>query len=413
MLYLNYKTEKVFLKNAFAFERVLFMKKFRKLTALILAVILTFSVTSVTVSAASAADSVNTAAISVETIFDLVKKIISLFAGSSNPQTDISFTVEQGEIFTQKQVSFDSAHASTVAQLLDGRLLSAWFGGSGEGNSDVRIWYSFYNDGAWSAPAVIETTDTVAHWNPVLQNFGLYVRLYYKVGKDTETWVTKYCDYSVLTGKWSSPKELVPGDTTGGRGPVKNKCLVTSKGVIIAPASTEQGDWHAFFDISRDGGLTWTKTDYVATPKGTLGTKVSMIQPTLWEDKDGVVHALFRTKSGYVYRSDSTDGGFTWCEAYKTSLPNNNSGIDVVMTDNGWLWLAYNPINAQGLRYKLMLAVSKDNGETWEDVQMLESSPLIWKEYSYPSLIADGNKIYMTYTYEREIIKYAFIEFEE
>ena len=394
--------------------------------AIVLAVILTFGIMSLPVGALSSG--LDTAAaesgavaeeasatsfvFSIESIFELIKNIFASILGSSNEKADINYTIEQGEIFAHKGAAFDSAHASTVVKMLDGRLMSAWFGGSGEGNKDVRIWYAFYDDGAWSVPAVIETTDNVAHWNPVLQNFGLYVRLYYKVGEDTATWVTKYCDYSMLTGKWTSPKELVPGDTTGGRGPVKNKCLVTSRGVIIAPASTEQGDWKAFFDISRDGGLTWTKTDYVATPKKLVGN-VEMIQPTLWEDKQGDIHALFRTKSGYIYRSDSTDGGFTWCEAYQTSLPNNSSGIDLVMTDNGWLWLAYNPIKAQGLRYKLMLSVSKDNGETWEDVQMLESSPLIWKEYSYPALIADGNKVYMTYTYEREIIKYAFIEFED
>ena len=324
----------------------------------------------------------------------------------------VSFTIEQGKVFTGGDVNFESAHASTIVKLDDGRLMCAWFGGSGEGNKDVRIWYSFYENNDWTVPVVIATSDNVAHWNPVLQNFGSYARVYFKVGKDTASWVTKYADYDLASGTMSAVRELVPGDTTGGRGPVKNKCLVTSKGVIIAPASTEQGDWKAFFDISTDGGATWTKTAYIDTPKtGLLNKKVEMIQPTLWEDASGVIHAMFRTKSNYVYRSDSTDGGFTWCKAYKTSLPNNNSGIDCVVTDNGWLWVAYNPISAQGLRYKLCVAVSKDNGNTWETVTTLENSALIWKEYSYPSMIADGNSIYISYTFERTRIKYAFIDF--
>lgn len=346
-------------------------------------------------------------------IFALALALIMVFSVMSlAASAKTTVTVQQGKIFHKNDVSFDSAHASTIVKLDDGRFMSAWFGGSGEGNKDVRIWFSFLQDGRWSAPQVIATTDNVAHWNPVLQNFGSYVRIYFKVGKDTESWVTKYVDYSVSTGLMTAPCELVPGDTTGGRGPVKNKCLVTSAGVIIAPASTEQGDWKAFFDISTDGGATWTKTAYVATPKtGLLKKGVEMIQPTLWEDSDGVIHALFRTKSNYVYRSDSYDGGFTWCQAYKTSLPNNNSGIDLCVTDNGWIWLAYNPISTQGLRYKLVLAVSKDNGNSWETVQTLESSALIWKEYSYPALIADGNTVYMTYTFERTLIKYAIINF--
>ena len=82
------------------------------------------------------------------------------------------------------------------------------------------------------------------------------------------------------------------------------------------------------------------------------------------------------------------------------------------MTDNGWLWLAYNPISISGIRNKLVLAVSKDNGATWEEVTVFEDNILIFEEYSYPAIIADGNELYITYTNERESISYAFITFE-
>ncbi len=314
-----------------------------------------------------------------------------------------SYTIENGSICGSGAYT-DTTHASTVVQFDSGDLMSAWFGGSGEGDDDVRIWYSIYSDGHWCGAKQVPSSDTVAHWNPVLQNFGEYVRLYYKVGTDTKNWVTKYTDTYDEGATWTVAQELVPGDETGGRGPVKNKCLVKKDGVIIAPASTEQGDWASFFDISEDGGKTWKKTALIES-------NTEMIQPTLWEDEDGNVHAFFRTKAGKIYRSDSEDGGYTWCKAYKTELPNNNSGLDVVMTDNGWLWLAYNPISVNGLRYKLRLSVSKDNGETWEKVTEIESSVFIFNEFSYPSIIEDGNHIYLTYTYKRNKIKYLFVEF--
>lgn len=340
-------------------------------------------------------------------IEDFREKLLSLFGVSTNEPSDIEIEVERGEIFKAKE-HFNSAHASTLVKMSNGNILSAWFAGSGEGNDDVRIWYSVYNGNEWSEPKQLESNDTVAHWNPVLQDMGDYVRLYYKVGKDTECWVTKYADTYDFGATWTQAKELVEGDTSGGRGPVKNKCLVTSDGIIIAPASTEQGEWKAFFDISTDGGVTWEKTDYVVA-KDSCGRDVAMIQPTLWEDSDGNIHAMFRTRAGKIYRSDSFDGGCTWSEAYATQLPNNSSGIDCVMSDNGWLWLAYNPIGVEGIRNKLMLSVSKDNGETWEDVMMLEKG--LFGEYSYPSIIADGNRIYITYTYTRTKINYTFIEF--
>lgn len=340
---------------------------------------------------------------------DYFRNLFSIFSVEENEKSSVEFTMEQGEIFAKKEF-FKSSHASTVLRLSNGNLISAWFGGSGEGGSDVRIWYATY-DGEWSDAKVIETTDNQAHWNPVLHDFGSFVRLYYKVGKDTKIWVTKYIDSFDGGKSWSAPQELVAGDTSGGRGPVRNKNFVTDSGVIIAPASTEQGAWKAFFDISEDGGKTWTKTAYVEAYDEN-GKEVQMIQPTIWQSGEGI-HAMFRTKSGYIYRSDSFDGGYTWSKAYSTGIYNNNSGIDCVTTDNGWLWLAYNPIRISGIRNKLSLAVSKDNGKTWEDVTVLESTPLnLFSEFSYPAIIANGNKLFITYTYNRVQIKYAFIEFE-
>ncbi len=387
------------------------MKKSKKILAALLAAVIIFSVPTLTVSAYSCDKQESAQKLDAGALLDRIRAIIKDIFGikDENGGSVKMSSFEQGKIF-KKDLKTDSAHASTVLLLPDGRYLSAWFGGTGEGNRDVRIWYSFFEDGKWCEPAQIETDDNTAHWNPVLQDFGSYARLYFKVGDDTESWVTKYSDYTYSAETWSAVKELVEGDRSGGRGPVKNKCLVTSESRIIAGASTEKGDWKAFFDISDDGGKTWSRTDYVKTPKKLFGN-VQMIQPTMWEDSSGV-HAFFRTKSGRIYRSDSSDGGLTWCEAYETSLPNNSSGIDCVMTDNGWLWLAYNPIGVNGIRNKLILSVSKDGGKTWEKVKTLESSANLFAEFSYPAIIAEGNRIFITYTYKREIIKYVTFEFE-
>ncbi len=343
----------------------------------------------------------------LDTISDFTKRLTSVFVGSQNEKADIDFEIEQGEIFKARKY-FRESHASTIVKMSDGNFMSAFFAGTAEGNEDVRIWYSIY-DGEWSEPKQMASDEPVAHWNPVLINYGSYVRLYYKVGMEIPYWVTKYTDSYDCGKTWTEPKELVAGDTSGGRGPVKNKVLITKSGKIIAPASSEQGEWKAFFDISEDGGNTWTRTDFVVA-KDNKGKTVGMIQPTLWEDSEGNIHAMFRTQAGWIYRSDSTDGGYTWCEAYKTNLMNNNSGIDCVTTDNGWVWLVYTPVGMK-VRNRLILSVSKDNGETWQDVTTLEESANLFAEYSYPAIIAEGDNLYITYTYNRKTIKYAFIEF--
>ena len=378
----------------------------KKLIAAILCLTMLFSTQAL---ACNQTDTTVSQSVFIRVIADFFERFISVFEGSTNEKSDIVYTAETGRLF-KKNEHFKSSHASTIVKMSDGRLMSAYFAGTGEGYDDVRIWFSVYENGTWNKPAQVPSEDTVAHWNPVLINFGDFVRLYYKVGAEIPYWVTKYTDTYDGGKTWSAPQELVPGDTSGGRGPVRNKSVVLTDGTVIAGASTEQGPWRAFFDISVDGGKTWEKTDFIVA-KGINGKEIGMIQPTIWQDKEGAVHAMFRTDCGRIYRSDSLDGGRTWSEAYSTGLMNNSSGIDCVMTDDGRLWLVHTPVGMK-VRNRLILSVSEDNGETWKDVMTLENSINLAAEYSYPAIIAEGNRLYITYTHSRKTINYAFIEYQ-
>lgn len=379
----------------------------KKVIALVLCFIMLFSTQAL--AASEEVESVNKP-VFISVITDFFERFFSVFTGSKNEKSDIDFTVEEGQLF-QKKKHFRSSHASTVVKMSDGRLMSAYFAGDEEGADNVRIWFSVYGNGEWSTPSQVPSVDSVPHWNPVLINFGTFVRLYYKVGREIPYWVTKYTDTYDGGKTWSAPKELVEGDTSGGRGPVKNKSVILSDGTVVAGASTEQGPWRAFFDLSTDGGKTWQKTAFI-TAKGVDGKDIGMIQPTIWQDADGAVHAMFRTDCGRIYRSDSTDLGRTWSEAYSTGLMNNSSGIDCVMTDDGRLWLVHTPIGMP-LRNILILSVSEDNGKTWKDVTTLAGNLFdLAAEYSYPAIIAEGNRLYITYTNRRKVINYAFIEYQ-
>lgn len=298
-----------------------------------------------------------------------------------------------------------SCHASTVLPLPDGSVLCAWFAGQREGADDVGIWSSIRKDGVWSEPVRISDERDTAHWNPVLhlQENGNII-LFYKYGQTIPHWLTKFVISEDNGRTWSAPQELVPGDTSGGRGPVKNKCIRLQDGTVLAPASTEQNKmWIPFIDRSEDDGLTWEKQTPMERPKYKRSW-VQMIQPTLWQSEDQSVHCLLRTNQGAVYRSDSDDLGITWCKPYRTSLPNNNSGLDLVQDSKGRLWLLYNPVSKNwGDRYPLTLAVSTDDGETFKDVINLEVNK---GEYSYPAITCKDDKLYLTYTHLRERVAY-------
>ncbi len=314
-------------------------------------------------------------------------------------------------IYPPKTVT-ESCHASTVLPLSDGSVVAAWFGGTREGNDDVKIWVSVRENGKWAQPYSVSVDgESLPHWNPVLflRENGEII-LYFKYGKPIPKWVTYYCISKDGGKSFSKPKILVPGDTDGGRGPVKNKAIRLSDGTVVAPASKESltKSWKCFVDISKDDGLTFEHSNFVLRPKRNFKT-VNMIQPTLWEDDKGL-HMLVRTGSGYIYRSDSKNGGKTWCKAYDIGLPNPNSGIDVVKLENGVLVLIMNPISENwGDRAPLVLMYSVDGGDTFTEFFKCEATTGD-HEFSYPAITAVENTLHITYTHEREGIVYERVE---
>ncbi len=317
------------------------------------------------------------------------------------------------ELILKEPKPFKECHASTVLELDNGSFLSAWFGGSREGGNDVAIWGAERAGGAWSGPKLLAKVNGQPHWNPVLfRGSGREIQLFFKVGKDCRYWQT-WIMSSMDNGKnWSTPKKLVPGNL-GGRGPVKNKCLELSDGTWLAPASSEIGWWQAFVDISKDQGETWKRSGFVPMDKKILGINefgeevpFQVIQPSLWESDSGQVHMLLRSSTGKICRSDSYDKGLTWTKVYEGDLLNNNSGIDLTKLSNGKLLLAFNPVSKNwGKRWPMTLALSEDDGESWDTKIDIEIEPD--REYSYPAVIAtrDGGAA-ITYTWGRKNIAF-------
>lgn len=300
-------------------------------------------------------------------------------------------------------------HASTILKLDDGALLAAWFAGTREADLDTLIWVSRCEGGVWSAPRAVTPEVSVQHWNPVLfQRRDGTVALYYKLCYPIPDWHTRVI-FSADGGRsWSMPRELVSGDRSGGRGPVKNKNLRLSGGRVLAPASTEQLPWRCFVDVSDDDGETWVKRPIpVGAPHA---NEIHLIQPTLWEQPEGCVHALMRSNRGRVFHSVSEDAGESWSPAMPTDIPNNNSGIDCVRMDSGDIVLAYNPVEENwGARWPLSIAVSRDNGASFERIMDLETEPCA-SGYCYPAIIADGRTVHLTYTWDRKKIVHCVLE---
>jgi predicted neuraminidase len=294
-------------------------------------------------------------------------------------------------------------HASCVEQAADGSLVAVWFGGTKEKDPDVAIWQSRFTEGAWAPVTRAAKVNGTAHWNPVVfQDPGGALYHFFKVGPEISHWQTYWARSEDHGQTWSEPVELVPGDQ-GGRGPVRSKPVVLADGAWLAPSSTELGAWLAFVDRSEDRGRTWTRSADFAGD-GSREMQRGVIQPALWESAPGKVHALLRSRMGMILRVDSEDGGRTWGTMRPSGMPNNNSGVDVAKLPDGRLLLAYNPVGTNwGARSPLTLALSSDNGETWQPLAHVEQED--GKEFSYPSLALTRDGVALSYTWKRERIR--------
>ncbi|MFO0690866.1 MAG: sialidase family protein [Myxococcota bacterium] len=323
--------------------------------------------------------------------------------------------LERGFVFGEDR-PFAQCHAATVVGMRDGRLVVAFFAGTHEGHPDVAIWTAEGRaigapDGplAFSPPQRSLKIRDVAHWNPVLYRLdgaradedGL--ALQFKVGDRIRTWET-WIALSFDGGRHFEPAvPLVPGDR-GGRGAVRNKPIRLRSGAWLAGASIEAWRrWDAFFDRSPDGVGGWVATARIAVDRSAFHGK-GLIQPALWESEPGRVHALFRTTDGRIYRSDSDDDGHHWSTARPTSVPNNNSALDVARLEDGTLALACNPVPGNWApRTPLSLLFSRDDGRTWPFRLDVETGP---GEFSYPAVIASGEGLVLCYTWNRRRIAY-------
>lgn len=323
---------------------------------------------------------------------------------------------------------FENCHASTLVILDNGDILVSFFAGSKEGAGDTAIWLTRCRAHVWQTPVPLVYEEGLAHWNPVLHSQDGSIWLFYKVGPSVHAWTTRWIVSSDGGHTWSRPADLVMGDTLP-RGPVKNKLLVLSSGDWLAPASIEtEKNWDAFVDLSADKGRSWQRHDVPLVhpaQRAEAGKTIwqglhndalwesnlervfswdGVIQPTLWESLPGCVHMLLRSTRGHIYRSDSFDAGLTWCPAYATTLPNNNSGIDVAHFGDGRLALAYNPVPGNwSSRNPLSLSFSDDNGIQWGQPIDLERRAET-DEFSYPAIIVAGNSLHITYTFNRRNI---------
>lgn len=281
-------------------------------------------------------------------------------------------------------------HASSVEELANGDLLCAWYVATAEKNPDQEILISrlLYGASAWEPPRSLVRGEH-AQGNPVLyQHTDGRLWLIYAEMVLPLDW-EKCCVHILFSSDggqaWTARRTLVP---FLGYVP-RNHPLCLRDGSVVLPLYDERKGRSVFL-ISRDGGEIWELGGDIITAPGNE-------QAALAELDDGTLVAYMRTRDapGYIWEAHSVDGGWNWSPAVPTRFPNCDSAVDLVRLPNGHLVLAFNDSGTS--RTPLSLALSTDEGKTWDAVAHLEDGP---DSYDYPSLVVDRRSlIHVTYSY--------------
>ncbi len=318
------------------------------------------------------------------------------------------------EEFVYAKAPFPQCHATTICET-DRGLVVALFGGTREKNPDVGIWVSYDDGSGWTglkevANGIQYEGDEGIHrhpcWNPVLfQPPGdAPTMLFFKVGPNPREWWGELILSYDRGRTWRERRRLPEGID----GPVKNKPVLLDDGTLLCGSSTEYDGWRAHFELTRDFGKTWRRVGPIND-----GKAINSIQPSMLRLKDGRIMALGRTQESRIWKAYSKDSGKNWSAMTLTELPNPNAGTDAVTLADGRHLLVYNhTVRSKGKwrgRNMLNVAVSEDDGATWQAALILEQEEK--SEFSYPAVIqASDGMVHITYTWKRQRAKHVVLD---
>lgn len=195
---------------------------------------------------------------------------------------------------------------------------------------------------------------------------------------------------------WSDPVQMIPDEDVGYYVMNNDRVVQLESGRLVAPLSRHHGPswdkWTAYGRVScylsDDGGRTWRRSKTVLTGEQAEGRRVMLQEPGVVELEDGRLMMFCRTNAGCQYVSYSEDGGETWSAAQPSDIrsPRSPASIERIPSTRDLLLVWNNhesiPASLKGRRTPLSVAISRDDGKTWENPKPLYEDPKGWYCYT-------------------------------
>ncbi len=302
-----------------------------------------------------------------------------------------------------------SAHASALASLPGGDLISFWWAGSRESGPDVKVYASRWSNGKWSDNWEVASRESLG---AVL---GYGVR---RIGNPvawTATDGTVHL-YVVTTGLggWAASRVVQMESRDQGATFAVRRVLPmspvfnTSVLVRAAPIGLADGGWWlpAYFEIGNKYPMLMSfDADGVPQRLTRIGTRTRSLQPTLVPVSATEVRAWMRDagQDRRVQQAFTRDGGDSWEDMEATPMSNHGTALAVLRLASGsFLMLRNDGAGARGARSSLSLSISTD-AHAWRPLSEIVSGQP-GDEFSYPAMYQVGDELHITYTYQRRAI---------
>lgn len=204
---------------------------------------------------------------------------------------------------------------------------------------------------------------------------------------------------------WSEPVEIIPPKHIGYYVLNNDRVIQMKNGRLVIPLALHRNqpgsdrfnfNGHFLCYYSEDNGKTWQRGEEVVVQKQ-VGEKQPYVQePGVVELKDGRLMGFCRTNGGSQYVSYSSDGGKSFSELKPSNIiaPVSPASIERIPATGDLLlvWNNHEGISPQlrGKRTPLSIAVSKDEGKTWQHTQNIETNPNGWYCYTAIEFTKDG-----------------------
>lgn len=333
----------------------------------------------------------------------------------ATPNTTLDSLPPSSHTATRKLIA--SAHSSTLASLGDGRILSAYFAGSREGASDVKIYGNILSQNRWGEAFEIlsrqrlmrDAKEYIAKLgNPVLYRLDDTLHLFI-VGASIGGWATsKLYHYTAspkdLDFRFSQALHLSPFlniSTLARTQPLairfQEQRNAGQTGFILPLYHELATKYPLLLVLDSTGHITQIKKPNKI--KGLLQPSITALSPT-----ESLLAFRAHKSADSILYTQLCDNRLHCSPPQATNLKNQDNSLNLFTLGNQ-TYLLYNTPNENLTRGKLSIARLK-SPTTFQWLTDIDATSTPKGEVSYPTAIITDGQIHITYTLDRRAIRH-------